>query len=198
MSFEERFKKLRKNSGEVVYTDTLTSFFYSLMRDHLPAGVVEKLVHEVVNEEEERLFTNGWLAKYAYNLSEQIKLAKNKNLEDTLSKMFDASDEDDQDSDLVPDRPSFNSAQEMEDELESIREELEEAAKREGGMDEIVEKVTASEMGPTVEDGLKIIEELEQKGLIDKGKLEEVKKDLAEVEKELEEDDGRTPDTEDA
>ena len=90
MSMEERIKDLRAESGTVTYIDPLTSFFYELMRDHLPTGVVEKLVWSVLQEPDDGcVFTNGWLAKYANNLSLSIQKKSSKGLGKVLSELED-------------------------------------------------------------------------------------------------------------
>jgi hypothetical protein len=61
-------------SGEVKIESKLVSFLYDLMRDHVPPGVVEKLM-----EQAERLddigavsYTNGWLASYAEDVARRL------------------------------------------------------------------------------------------------------------------------------
>jgi hypothetical protein len=63
--------ELRLRSGEININDRLTSFLYELMRDHLPLGVVEKLVCDSM--ESDVAYTNGWLAKYAEDLAKRLK-----------------------------------------------------------------------------------------------------------------------------
>lgn len=64
-------KQLKEESGNVVYDDRLVSFLYSLLRDHLPAGVVEELVRDSQDIPVE--YTNGYLANYAKNLADRLK-----------------------------------------------------------------------------------------------------------------------------
>lgn len=52
--------------------DPLTSFLYLLMRDHLPVGVVVKLIADS-NTGEDCIFTNGHLAQFAAFCSDEIK-----------------------------------------------------------------------------------------------------------------------------
>ena len=85
---KERMDNLRSDSGEVSYSDPLTTFLYLLMRNELAAGKVEELVGEATNSTEEILFTNGWLAKYANNLAEEIKSAKVIHLQNALDQAF--------------------------------------------------------------------------------------------------------------
>jgi hypothetical protein len=62
---------VRKRSGSVNINSKLVSFLYQLMRDHLPAGEVERLVRE--SEDPDVFYTNGWLANYAEDLANRLK-----------------------------------------------------------------------------------------------------------------------------
>lgn len=89
----KRGEDLKDASGGVTYADPLTAFLYLLMRDELAAGKVEKLVREVVYDSpEDCTFTNGWLAKYANNLAEEIKYANTKRLSQALEGAFSDGD----------------------------------------------------------------------------------------------------------
>lgn len=69
-------KQLRRDSGSISSKDPLVSFLYSLMRDHLATGEVEKLVLECEEyADQEILYTNGWLAQYATNLANRLRAA---------------------------------------------------------------------------------------------------------------------------
>jgi len=155
---EERTKQLREDSGAVVYTDALTSFLYELMRDHLPAGVVEQLVRTAVNEPEENVFTNGWLAKYANNLAEQLNNAKTDNLAKILSEAFGTGVE----RPAVESRPSFKSDEET----------LEE---RTNDSKKVIDTLVQSgQLNPDeAEEIKKEIEEFERESLEQQGKAEE-------------------------
>ena len=59
-----------KESGEVVYNDTLTNLLYILIRDYIPSGKLDLAVDEAVRLKDIK-FVNGWLAKYANFLSEK-------------------------------------------------------------------------------------------------------------------------------
>jgi len=63
--------ELRVRSGEVNVECRLTSFLYTLMRDHLPPGTVEELVRG--SNDPDVAYTNGWLAKYAEDLAKRLK-----------------------------------------------------------------------------------------------------------------------------
>lgn len=64
-------KKLKEESGNVVDDTKLVLFLYSLLRDHLTAGVVEELVRDSQDIPVE--YTNGYLANYAKNLADRLK-----------------------------------------------------------------------------------------------------------------------------
>lgn len=64
---------MRKRSGTITSEDKLTSFLYELMRDHIPCGVVEKIMLHLHDEHETIFFTNGWLASYAKDIAERLK-----------------------------------------------------------------------------------------------------------------------------
>lgn len=72
MDTKEKLEALRKQSGNVTIDSRLVGFLYDLMRDHLPPGVVEKLVQE--SEDNSTItYTNGWLAKYAEYLANRLQ-----------------------------------------------------------------------------------------------------------------------------
>ena len=72
MSFKsEETVALRERSATVPINSRLVSFLYELMRDHLPAGIVEELVQ--ASKESDVTYTNGWLAKYAQDLANRLK-----------------------------------------------------------------------------------------------------------------------------
>lgn len=68
---KSEIERMREASGNVTTADRLEVFLYLLLRDHLPAGAVEKIV--LTLNEEETLFTNGWLATYAKDLSKRLR-----------------------------------------------------------------------------------------------------------------------------
>lgn len=71
--------KLKEVSGNVVIRNNrLAAFLYDLMRDHLPAGVVEKLVQEAKFATGDCQYTNGWLAEYAAYLSTRLEREEEK------------------------------------------------------------------------------------------------------------------------
>jgi len=88
-AYEERMDILREDSGEFCSRDKLTSLFYMLLRDHLPAGDLEKLVIDVANEGDVAVFTNGFLAKYAENLSDYLRESRTGSLAGMLEKAME-------------------------------------------------------------------------------------------------------------
>jgi hypothetical protein len=68
---------LRLRSGSVQIPGKLVDFLYTLMRDHIPPGDVERLVCEAVDNyerspQEPNLYSNGWLARYAEDLAKRL------------------------------------------------------------------------------------------------------------------------------
>ncbi len=74
--FDVKMSELREKSGSISSTDMLVSFLYELMRDgHVAPGVLEKIIIEdeyASRDKPEKLFSNGWLAEYAKNLSKRL------------------------------------------------------------------------------------------------------------------------------
>ena len=64
---------------KVTFSDPLTLFLYQLIKD-VPCGMIESIIQNVIVEgNNEIIFANGYLAKYANNLAELIKGANKKN-----------------------------------------------------------------------------------------------------------------------
>ena len=63
---------LRERSGHVIDDRKLVSFLYELMRDHVPAGVVESVLAASVKPEPTH-YCNGYLAQYAQDVAERLK-----------------------------------------------------------------------------------------------------------------------------
>lgn len=63
---------LSRRSGNFSNSDSLVQFLYELMRDHVPPGVVEKLVMESVRPGQVTQYSNGWLAQYALDVARRI------------------------------------------------------------------------------------------------------------------------------
>jgi len=75
MALSEANAALRDRSGAVDSTDPLVSFLYILLRDHVPAGVVEGIVqnHVAVAGGHEAEFCNGFIASYAKDVAERLR-----------------------------------------------------------------------------------------------------------------------------
>lgn len=64
--------RLRNDTDYTSSNDPIVSFLYLLMRDHLPLGVVAKILSDsCINEE--CVFTNGYLAEYAKWAAKQLR-----------------------------------------------------------------------------------------------------------------------------
>lgn len=64
---------LRERSGEVNSQDPLVSFLYILLRDHVPAGVVEGIMQNHVEVAEINTeFCNGFIARYARDVAARL------------------------------------------------------------------------------------------------------------------------------
>lgn len=64
--------EMREKSGAIKSDDKIIAFLYTLMRDHLAVGIVEKLVRD--NQEQDTFaFTNGWLAQIAMDMAARLK-----------------------------------------------------------------------------------------------------------------------------
>lgn len=73
MGTPEHNAHMREESGRFASERELVSFFYELMRDHLPPGKVEEIVQHVLNEEGNPVaYTNGWLARYANYIVQRL------------------------------------------------------------------------------------------------------------------------------
>jgi hypothetical protein len=68
---------LREDSGNVSSDDALVSVLYSLLRDYIHPSDLEEVVSEmeaaVQRGDRITLYTNGWLARYAENLTARIR-----------------------------------------------------------------------------------------------------------------------------
>lgn len=69
---QDKIATLRERSGTVRINSKLVSFLYQLIRDHVPPGEIEKIVQES-EDNPDVTYTNGWLARYAEDLSNRLK-----------------------------------------------------------------------------------------------------------------------------
>lgn len=65
---------VRDRSGGHTTQDPLTVFFYLLLRDEVPAGVVERLVQEVEATPPGEVvhLSNGWLGRMAQDYASRV------------------------------------------------------------------------------------------------------------------------------
>jgi hypothetical protein len=62
-------RTIHKRSGSVSSDNTLVAFFYLLMRDVVPSGKLEDIMHDLQSGDPASFsFSNGWLATYAQDL----------------------------------------------------------------------------------------------------------------------------------
>ena len=68
----ERLQAFMAKMPKYSSADPLTSFFYTLMRDHLTVGTVVKLIADS-SDGQNAVFTNGHLAQFAELCSDEMK-----------------------------------------------------------------------------------------------------------------------------
>ena len=68
---------IRERSGSEDGNDPLATFLYILIRDHLPAGEVEGILKKHIFPDGKKFegdeFSNGWLARYAKDISKRLR-----------------------------------------------------------------------------------------------------------------------------
>jgi hypothetical protein len=73
LAHQAHMTAIRKRTGNVGSSSKLVSFLYELMRDHVAAGVVEKIMFNLSMEKTKHLkFCNGHLAKYAKDVARRL------------------------------------------------------------------------------------------------------------------------------
>jgi len=72
----DRNTELRERSGCFNSYDPLTGLFYMLLRDgYISPAISEELIRsEEDHMNDEKIYSNGWLAKYAQDLSDRLKV----------------------------------------------------------------------------------------------------------------------------
>lgn len=76
---EHTIEKFRERSGNVRSKDPLVSFLYVLMRDHVLPSDIENIIQRGLPKDgQDVLFTNGWLANYAKDITKRIREGKRK------------------------------------------------------------------------------------------------------------------------
>jgi hypothetical protein len=77
---------LRLRSGAIVDRDPLVGLFYDLLKMHLLPADVEQLVRDACEKpEQEIIYSNGWLAKYAQDLVARLDAARRASAKAALS-----------------------------------------------------------------------------------------------------------------
>lgn len=77
----------RGTDGDPALGDILTTFIYVLLRDHLPAGQIERAIQFVLSGEMV-VFTDSFLAQYADSLANTLKSARVNALANALERVF--------------------------------------------------------------------------------------------------------------
>ncbi len=68
-------KNLFERSGSVSDDDVLVAFLYTLMRDHVVPGVIERIVNDVYNFKDHKVeYANGYLAQYAQDVASRLNV----------------------------------------------------------------------------------------------------------------------------
>lgn len=62
---------LTQRSGDVTSSDPLVAFLYTLMRDTLPPGDIERMLRQCGPTTV--VYTNGWLAEYAKDVAQRLR-----------------------------------------------------------------------------------------------------------------------------
>jgi len=66
------FNNISNESGNVVIKSRLVSFIYVLLRDYITPGKIEDIISNNTSNKRVK-YSNGWLAKYAENISNRLK-----------------------------------------------------------------------------------------------------------------------------
>lgn len=73
MANNGRDERMNRASGEVSSDDRLVVFLSVLMRDHLTAGIVEKILEDHCKFEGTCYFDNGWIAEHAKDIAKRLR-----------------------------------------------------------------------------------------------------------------------------
>lgn len=68
----KHMEQIRQRSGNITIDCKLTSFLYTLMRDHVQPGIIEEIMLNHIGEETVS-YSNGWLALYAQDVAKRLK-----------------------------------------------------------------------------------------------------------------------------
>ena len=90
---QARNARLTKDSGNALIEGSLVAFLHDLMRDHLAPGIVEKLVINAIAVPGYNEYSNGFLARYAENLANELINSKSISLQNDLESAFDGPQE---------------------------------------------------------------------------------------------------------
>lgn len=67
--------RMRHASGLVEVNDRLAAFIYLLARDHVPSGVIDRVIDYEIPQHPTTSFavTNGWVAKWAEDAANRLR-----------------------------------------------------------------------------------------------------------------------------
>ena len=68
---DKNIERMREASGKFESDDILTDFFYVLLRNGCPIGVIEEALEEA--SDKPTVFTNGWLGEYAQYIAKRFR-----------------------------------------------------------------------------------------------------------------------------
>lgn len=191
---EERLKRLKDNSGNVVGTSPLVSFLYTLMRDHLTPGKVEEILQECLYNGEFH-YSNGWLAKYAEDVAVELDSVESNTLTGALQKAFSENIPPGQ---KRPESKSEMSVDDLADKIENMNvSEILDGYEMEDGYGSVFPFVE----NPVIRDDYKaakeIIEQLGYNADVYDVDLEELQRDMEDLAEHIKEQDhGRLPEKE--
>jgi len=75
MKKQDKNKRMREESGNIITEDKIIVLLYTLMRDEILPGKLEEIVSSIEDKQLKRIpwfFTNGWLAQYAKSLRRRL------------------------------------------------------------------------------------------------------------------------------
>ena len=81
MKRSKEMDELAERSDNVEGHSFLAEFLYDLMRDHVPVGVIEKIMVANNDSTGKKLYSNGFLARYAKDVANRLLEKETKDAE---------------------------------------------------------------------------------------------------------------------
>lgn len=197
----------------VFVDDAVSALLYQLLMSEIPIGKLSNMVNVAIQASENGL-PNNVIANHANELAEQLRSSKVTNMKEKLSKMFGESPDDEDEPEKELESPLFHRdpGEELEEELELLRPEIEDAArdldpdndseellkqaKNYGKALELEKMMELTDRDMSVSDIKDITRQLRDSNGISESKFSEIMSDLDEFEKSQEGKDGRTSEPE--